>query len=53
MWMWQAGAQLLAAGLRRTLDAVKKVLEQGGARGDEDDLTYSQVSRAFSPGLLT
>jgi hypothetical protein len=52
MWMWQAGAQLLTGGLRRTLDAAKKVLEQGGARGDEDDSAYAQVSRAFLSHLL-
>ena len=51
MWVWQAGAQLLAAGLRRTLDAAKTVLEQGKARGDDDDSAFAEVNSAFCAAI--
>ena len=50
-WMWQAGAQLLAGGLRRTLGAATAALERGKARGDEDDSAFAEVNSAFSAAI--
>lgn len=38
----QAGAQLLAKGLRKTLDAARSALVQGAQHGDEDDRAFVQ-----------
>jgi hypothetical protein len=49
--MWQAGAQLLAGRLRRTLDAATAALERGKARGDEDDSAFAEVNSALSAAI--